>query len=69
MIFESTITDYQQTFDNKGKANIEFKTKTNEDLCTYQIQIFVNGSSTINVISNNRQSISFSGKASPKGSE
>ena len=66
LIFESTITDYQLTFDKKNMANIEFKTKTNEDLYTYRIQIFTNGSSSIHVSSNNRQPISFSGKATPK---
>ena len=63
LIFQSTITDYQHTFDKKGVANIEFRTKTNEDLYTYRVQIFVNGSSSIQVSSNNRQAISFSGKA------
>ncbi|MDR2917353.1 MAG: DUF4251 domain-containing protein [Tannerella sp.] len=26
LVFDSTITDYQSSFDNKGKATIEFKT-------------------------------------------
>ncbi len=66
LVFESTITDYQSSFDNKGKATIEFKTKTDEDQFIYRVEIFSNGSSSINVTSENRQSISFSGTASPK---
>jgi hypothetical protein len=66
LIFESSITDYQLTFDKKGMATIVFKTKTKEDQFTYLIHIFTNGSSTIQVSSNNRQPISFNGKSSIK---
>jgi hypothetical protein len=66
LIFESTVTDYQSTFDKKGKAVIEFNTKSKEDNCVFRIHIFANGSSSVNVSSTNRQSISFSGKAYPK---
>jgi len=66
LIFESTITDYKSSFDSKGKAVIEFKTSTKEDQYVYNVEIFTNGTTSINVKSNNRQSISFHGKASPK---
>ena len=65
LIFESTITDYQLSFDKKGKALIEFKTKSKEDQLAYRVNIFTNGSASIDVTSVNRQSISFAGKASP----
>ena len=65
LIFKSDILDYQLTYDNRGKAVIEFKTKTKEDQFVYNVEIFSNGSTTINVRSNNRQSISFCGTASP----
>jgi hypothetical protein len=47
-------------------AEITFKTRTKEDLFTYRVQIFVNGSASVHVSSNNRQPISFSGKAVAK---
>ncbi|MDR2913597.1 MAG: DUF4251 domain-containing protein [Tannerella sp.] len=43
--------------------------KTDEDQFVYRIDIFSNGSSSINVTSENRQSISFSGTASAKKPE
>jgi len=63
LIFNSTITDYQSSFDKKGKALIEFKTRSKEDALVYRIQIFLSGSASIDVTSINRQSISFHGKA------
>ena len=66
LIFDSTITDYQLLFDKKGKATIEFKTKSKDDQFVYNVSIFVNGSASVNVMSVNRQSISFTGKASPQ---
>jgi hypothetical protein len=66
LIFESTITDYKSSFDSKGKSVIEFKTRTKEDQYVYNVEISTNGTASINVRPNNRQSISFHGKASPK---
>ena len=66
LIFDSMITDYKSSFDSKGKAVIEFKTSTKEDQFVYNVEIFTNGSTSINVKSNNRQQISFHGKASSK---
>ena len=65
LIFDATLTDYQLTFDKKGMAIIDFKTRTKEDQFTYRVQIFKNGSSSIHVTSNNRQPISFTGRCSP----
>jgi len=38
LIFESTVTDYQMTFNKKGMAEITFKTRTKEDLFTYRFK-------------------------------
>jgi len=65
LMFDSTLTDYQFTFDKKGMAIIDFKTRTKEDQFTYRVQIFKNGSSSIHVTSNNRQPISFTGQCNP----
>ncbi len=66
--FESTITDYKSSFDNKGKAVIEFQAKTPEDRYSFRLEIFPNGSASVNVTSVNRQGISFQGTASEKKS-
>ena len=63
LIFNSTITEYQSSFDNKGKAVIEFKTKSENDLYVYNIEISPNGAASVKVSSNNRQAIMFSGTA------
>ena len=65
LIFDATVADYNSSYDNKGKTVVEFKTRTKEDQLVYRIEIFQNGSTTININPNNRQSISFYGKASP----
>ena len=65
LIFESVIGEYVSSTENGGKTVIEFRTKTDEDLFVYRIEIFPNGSASINVRPNNRQSISFSGTAIP----
>jgi hypothetical protein len=68
LIFESAITDYESSYDSKGKAIINFKTKTDEDTYNFRVEIFPNGSTSINVFSVNRQAISFSGTASERKS-
>jgi hypothetical protein len=62
--FKARISDYKQVFDSKGKAVIELETRNEEDQYHYLVEIFPNGSSSIHVQSNNRQSISFYGTAS-----
>ena len=66
--FESTVTDYKSSFDDKGKAVIEFQAKTPEDRYSFRLEIFPNGSASVNVTSVNRQGISFQGTASDKKS-
>ena len=65
LIFESDIIDYKLSYNDRGKSVIEFKARSENDQIVYNIEIFPNGSTTINVRSNNRQSISFHGTASP----
>ena len=65
LIFNSTITDYKSSFEKNDKSIIEFKTRSKEDHLTYRVIIFMNGSASIDVISGNRQPISFNGKAYP----
>lgn len=60
--FEAPITDYSINFDKKGTAKIKFKARTNEDNFSFYVQIYDNGSSSINITPINRQSISFHGK-------
>lgn len=62
LIFEAPVSDYRLSFNKKGVAQIHFKSKTDEDNFTYSIEVFPNGSTTINVAPVNRQSISFYGE-------
>ncbi|MDR3194433.1 MAG: DUF4251 domain-containing protein [Tannerella sp.] len=59
--FESTVTDYSLSFDAKGRAQISFRTRSENDVLLYRIEVFGNGSSSIRVSSNSRQSIGFYG--------
>ena len=61
LIFHAPITDYSQTYDTKGTADISIRTSSEDDSYIYRIQIFDNGSTTIHVTPNNRQAISFYG--------
>ncbi|MDR2921425.1 MAG: DUF4251 domain-containing protein [Tannerella sp.] len=61
LIFDAPITVYTLSFDNKGTANITFQTRSEDDSYRFNVQIFNNGSSTIQVTPNNRQSISYYG--------
>ncbi len=63
--FNAEISDYKLSFDDKGKALIEFRTKNDEDQYVYRLEIFPNGSTTINVTPVNRQAVSFYGTAEP----
>ncbi|MDH6305659.1 hypothetical protein M2459_002585 [Parabacteroides sp. PF5-5] len=61
MRFTSTMTEHTLSYDKKGTARIIFKTRTDEDSYTFNIQIFKNGSSTIQVTPVNRQAITYQG--------
>lgn len=59
--FEAPIKDYSLTWGKKGVAVIKFNARTNEDNFSFRIQLFDNGSSSIQISPVNRQSITFYG--------
>lgn len=67
--FEESITDYQSTFNKKGTARIKFVARTKEDTFRFDVQVFSNGSSIINVTPTNRQQITYQGELAPKKKE
>ncbi len=58
-----TSKDFEYTVTNKKKGgwDVNIKYKDTQDVKQMQLSIFDNGTSSLQVISNNRQSISFSG--------
>lgn len=67
--FERTATDYTCTYDKKGTARIKFAARTDDDTYRFNIQIYPNGSASINVTPTNRQNISYQGELAPKKEE
>jgi len=59
--FDAPINDYTINYNRKGTAEIRFNARTNEDRYEFFIEVFRGGSSRINVVMQNRQSISFTG--------
>jgi hypothetical protein len=66
--FEAEITGYKSSSGAKGQSIVEFEAKTNEGLHGFRLEIYPNGSTSINVTSVNRQAISFHGTATDKKS-
>lgn len=66
LIFEAPLTVYTLSYDGKGTAKISFQTRSEDDMYRFNVQIFNNGSTTIQVAPNNRQSISFYGDLDTK---
>lgn len=62
LIFDEKITNYKLTFDKKGTAKIQFKTRTDEDNFVYYLSIYSSGDADVYVTPTNRQSISFRGE-------
>lgn len=62
MDFAEPLTDYVCTYTKKGAVVIQFKAKTNDDNFTFRLQIYPNGSTTIQVTPVNRQSITYYGE-------
>ncbi len=62
LIFGAVLTNYTQTLDKKGNASVHFRTKTDNDSYEFYVNIFTNGSTTINVTPVNKQSISYYGQ-------
>ena len=69
LIFEGTMTGYEVKYGRQGEAKINFSVRTDEDLYKFNLTIFPNGSSTISIHTNNKQSISFNGDAEPAGKQ
>ena len=59
--FKVPISDYKIEWDKKGTAKVRFIARSTEDRFSFNIDIFSNGSSSIFVNMQNRQSISFQG--------
>ena len=62
LIFDDTLSEYTATYNKKGKVEIKFTVRTDEDKYTYHIQIFPNASTSISINSNNRQPINYQGE-------
>jgi len=67
--FQGMISEYNLTYDKKGTAKIQFRTRTDEDNYTFNVQVYKNGSSTIQVTPVNRQAITFHGELAPEKSK
>lgn len=59
--FSEPITDYKTEQLKKGRVKINFKTRSEDDSYEYSLTIFPNGSTSLHVLPNNKQSISFTG--------
>ena len=60
--FTGTISHYEMQKDKKGRTKILFKTDSGEDFITYRLEIFTNGRTFIDVQSQSREAISYSGE-------
>lgn len=59
--FNAPLSDYELEYNKKGAAKIKFKSRNDEDTYTYNVTIYPDGGTNIQVTPVNRQSISFSG--------
>lgn len=64
--FNAPISEYTTEYNKKGNAKINLKLRNEEDSYIYNITIFPDGTSSIQITPTNRQSISFSGKMDVK---
>lgn len=62
LIFSAPLKEYTMEMNKKGTAKVKFTARSPEDRFTFSISIFSNGSASINVNMQNRESISFSGQ-------
>lgn len=62
LIFSEPLNEYIAKYHRKGKVEIKFVTRNEGDKYTYQIVIYPNSSTTININSTNRQPISYQGE-------
>lgn len=67
--FNAPLSEYTSEYSKKGNARITLKVRNEEDNYIYNITIYPNGTSSIQVTPTNRQSISFSGEMDIKKKE
>ncbi len=60
--FEGLITDYNAEWKKKKKMCVKLKTKNNMDHISYSMDIFTNGTVTLDVIPTEREPITFTGR-------
>ena len=60
--FRARLKEYDMKMDKKGNAVIEFVARNPEDRYEFRAKVFPNGSASIDVNMQNRQSISFQGE-------
>ena len=60
--FKAVLKEYSMEMDKKGNAVIKFIARNPEDRYEYRVKVFPNGSVSIDVNMQNRQSISFQGE-------
>ena len=61
MIFKAPVSEYKQSYNKKGTAQIYFRTRSSDDTHQFNVQVFPNASVTIMVTSINRQGITYYG--------
>ena len=62
LIFQAPLDEYEMEMNKKGTAKVKFTARSPEDKFTFNLTIYSNGSASINVNMQNRESISFSGE-------
>jgi len=60
--FTAPIKEYQAVKGSKGNTQVLIRVDSEEDILTYTLDIFSNGSTSIDVTARNRESISYSGQ-------
>lgn len=60
--FDSRMTQYTVRRMDKGLTRVEFRTRTNEDLYKYRIDVYDNGRATVSVSAMQRDRIRFDGE-------
>lgn len=62
LIFKAPLDEYNMEMNKKGTAKVKFIARSIEDRFTFNLVLYSNGSASINVNMQNRESISFSGE-------
>jgi hypothetical protein len=60
--FSAPIISYESASDQKGKTYVRLVTDNEEDVITFQLEIFDNGQTTIDVQAREREPITYSGE-------